>query len=300
MGVWYDWDMYKIAVLDYRLLPEAQKQIQAFATNRIVFYSDRCPESERIHRTGDADIALVTPWEKIDSDYLNACPNLKYLGLCGTSTANVDLEALKKRGITFSNIVSGDKDPVAEFFFMELVRLARGLGEYQWKSGEEHELAGKYIGIIGLGAVGKSIANLALAYKMHVSYTGPHHKVDWEEKSVTYKDLDELLGVSEIVFICTPSNVTVLDTEKFKKMRLGTILVQASGGTPFELTAFKDWVSQEGNFAIFDMSAGVHNHELYKDLPHVIFSEAVAGVTHESNQRRGKRIVENLQSFLNT
>lgn len=290
--------MPKISVLDYRLVAETQKLIQSFADNQITFYKDRCPEDEQVQRTGDADIVLTSPWEKIDSAYLDACPYIKYLGLCGTSTDNIDLEELKRRGIAFSNIISGDKEPVAEFFFMELVQLARGFGKYQWKSGEEHELVGKRIGIIGLGAVGKAIANLALAYKMHTGYTGPHRKKDWEEKGLSYQALDELVESSEIIFICSPSNVEVLQEQQFKLIKPGSILVQASAGTPFDFATFKQWVEQEGNFAIFEMSAGIKNYKLYKDLPHVIFSEAVAGVTYESNQRRGKRIVENLQSYL--
>lgn len=162
----------KIAVLDYRIPEEVARQMQALASNQISFPSDRCPEDERIKRTGDADIALVTPWDKIDADYLDACPHLKYIGLCGTSTANVDLGALARRGIAFTNIHSGTKDEnakaaggkeaVAEFFFMQLVRLARGIGRHQWKPGEVHQLKGRSLGIVGLGEVGKGKAWTAL------------------------------------------------------------------------------------------------------------------------------------------
>lgn len=290
--------MFKIAVLDYRILPETQKQIQALAANQVIFPKDRCPEDERVQRTGDAAIVLVSPWENIDSAYLDACPNLRYIGLCGTSTANVDLKELKKRHIAFSNIVSADKEPVAEFFFMELVRLLRGIGTYQWKTGEEHELVGKHVGIIGLGTVGSAIAHLALAYKTEVSYTSPHRKNDWEEKGLQYKDIDTLLGSNEIIFICSPTNVRVLGTEEFKKIKPDSILIQASAGSPFDEEVFKGWIKQAGNFAIFEMSAGVENYQKYKDLPRVIFSEHVAGVTYEYSQRLGRRIVDNLQKYL--
>ena len=130
--------MPKIAVLDYRIPQEVQDQIQALAENEVVFYDDRCPEDERVSRTGDADIVLLTPWEKVDTEYLDACPNLKYVGLCGTSTANIDLEELSRRGIAFTNMKSGKPDKnaksaggkqaVAEFFFMQLVRLALASG----------------------------------------------------------------------------------------------------------------------------------------------------------------------------
>jgi len=290
--------MHEIAVLDYRLLPEAKEQIQALASNVIEFPTERCPEDESVARTGNADIALITPWEKIDVAYLDACPKLKYVGLCGTSTANIDLDELDRRGIVFSNIVSGDKESVAEFFFMQLVSLARGYGEYQWKSGEEHELVGRRIGIIGLGAVGQAMAHMAHAYKMNVSYFSPHRKTDWESKGVGYLDKSELLATSEIVTLCSPTNVEVLGPAEFAAMKSGSILVQACSGSPFDKSAFTEWIAQEGNFALFDMSAGEKNYQAYKDLPRVIFTRQVAGDTYETNQRRGQRAVENLKEFL--
>lgn len=292
--------MYKIAVLDYRLNPDVQQQIQAFANNTINFPSERCPEDERIARTGDADIVLITPWEKIDKTFLNACPQLKYIGLCGTSTANIDLEELTSRGVAFSNIVSNDKESVAEFFFMQLVSLARGTGQFQWKPGEIHELVDKNLGIIGLGAVGRAVAHLALAYKMEVSYYSPHHKESWEAKGLTYRDKNDLMKTSDVVVLCSPTNVEVMTEREFSAMKPGSILIQACGGTPFDKPAFMKWIATEGNFALFDMSANERNHQLYKDLPRVIFSTDVGGDTYESNQRRGHRAVENLKSFIET
>ncbi|HSX34384.1 MAG TPA: NAD(P)-dependent oxidoreductase [Candidatus Saccharimonadales bacterium] len=290
--------MLKIAVLDYRLLPDVKEQLQALASNTITFPDERCPEQERIARTGDATIALVTPWDKIDTAYLHACPQLKYVGLCGTSTANIDLAELEKRGIGFSNIVSKDKESVAEYIFMELVSLLRGAGEYQWKPGEEHELVGRRMGIIGLGEVGKAIAHMALAYKMQVAYVSPHRRQEWEDRGVAYMEMPELIAASEIIAVCSPTNVQVLGEEEFDTMQPGTILVQGSSGTPFPEPAFAKWVARDGNFALFDMSAGEQNYQLRKNMPRVIFPRAVAGDTYESNQRRGQRALENLRTFL--
>ncbi len=288
----------KISVLEYRLFPDVKEQIQTLASNKIIFPEERCPEDERIQRTGDAEIVLVTPWDKVDLVFLNACSQIKYIGLCGTSTANIDLDELAKRNIAFSNIVSKDKESVAEFFFMQLVGLARGTGEYQWKSGEDHELTGKHLGIIGLGEVGKAIAHMALAYKMSVSYHSPHRKPDWEDRGLEYVEVSNLVSHSEIIAVCSPTNVEVLSKTEFDKIKPGSIVVQASSGSPFSRRNFKEWISREGNYALFDMSAGVKNYEAYKDIPRVIFSTAVAGDTYESNQRRGQRALENLKHFL--
>lgn len=290
--------MSEIAVLEYRLQPDVKAQIQELAANQVVFPDERCPEDERIERTGSADIVLVTPWDKIDAKYLDACPQLKYIGLCGTSTANIDLDELQRRGIAFSNIVSSDKESVAEYFFMQLVSLARGAGEYQWKPGEEHELVGRRMGVIGLGEVGKAIAHMALAYKMKVAYYSPHQKPEWEDKGLTFLDKDELLKSSEIIVLCTPTNVKVLKDEEFRSIKPGSIIVQACSGSPFDKPAFMNWIATDGNYALFDMSAGEANYQLYKDKSRVIFSRAVAGDTYESNKRRGQHALTNLKQFL--
>ncbi len=304
----YTVSMNKIVCLDFRIPDEVQKEFQKFATNKIEFPKKRCPESERIERTGDAEIALVTPWEKIDTEYLDACPNLKYIGLCGTSTANIDLEELDRRNIAFTNMKSGKPDKnaksaggkqaVSEFFFMLLVQLARGVGEYQWQEGKSLQLKNRNIGIIGLGEVGQGIARMAQAYKMNVSYYGPNRKREWEEKGVIHKGKKELIENSEIIVLCSPTNVEVMGRDEFNSMKANSILVQACGGSPFDKPAFYKWIAEEGNFAIFDMSANERNYELYKDLPRVIFSKHVAGDTYESNLARSKRALHHLKNYL--
>ena len=81
-------------------------------------------------------------------------------------------------------------------------------------------------------------------------------------------------------------------------MQPGSILVQASSGTPFDRPAFLNWIAQDGNYAIFDMSAGVENYRQYKDIPRVVFSDIIGGDTYESHDRRGKMVLYNLKEFL--
>jgi len=300
--------MHRIAVLDYRIPAEAQEQIQTLASNEVTFPKERCPEDERVSRTGDADIAIVTPWEKIDTEYLDACPGLKYIGLFGTSTANINLEELSRRGISFTNMKSGKPDAnaksaggkqaVAEFFFMQLVRLARGVGKYQWKNGKALQLKNRDIGIVGLGDVGQGIAHMALVYNMNVSYFSPHRKQEWEDRGLVYKEMKELLQSSDIVVLCSPTNVEVLGQTDFDSLKQGSILVQACSGSPFDKPAFYSWIAREDNFAIFDMSANEQNYELYRQLPGVIFSRHVAGDTYESNLARAKRGLQHLKAYL--
>jgi lactate dehydrogenase-like 2-hydroxyacid dehydrogenase len=291
---------YKIAVLDnIRLLPDAQEQLKEIAVDSLVFPDDsEVSESELFKRTSNAQAILIStdPWIHIGESYLDACPTVRYVGVCGTSTANVDLEVCKDRGVTVTNVKDYGDEPTAEFIFMRLTELTRGIGEYQWKD-MPHELMDKSIGIIGLGALGKSIAHLALAYKMHANYFSPHRKPDWEKKGLHYLELPELLKTCEIIVISTPTNVQALGEKEFALIQPNSILVQASIGTPINQNAFFDWIKKEGNFAIFDYGVGEQNYQRYKELPRVIISKTTSGYSSETRQRLGQKVIENLKNY---
>lgn len=289
--------MPNIAVFDYRITDDIKKIISDIADNHVEFPDKLYSKSELTSKSGDADIILVSPWDKISKNFLDKCPSVKYIGLCGTSTSNIDLDEIKNRGIKFSRVVSRDKKAVAEYYFMQLVSLSRGAHKYQWKP-QQRELAGKKIGIIGLGHVGQAMAHMALAYKMVVSYYSPHRKAYWEKRNVRYLDLNKLLANNEVIVICSPTNVIVIKEDGFKAMSSGGVLVQASAGTPFDQNAFFSWVKKDGNFAIFELSAGESNYLKYKDLPGVIFPRTVAGDTYEANERRSKKVLRNLKEYL--
>ena len=287
----------RIVVFDSNVLPEAQARIQALADKPITFPDERCSnEEEFIKRTGDADTVLVGPWDKITANYLDMCPSVKYVCICGTSTANVDLDDLKKRGVAVTNVTDYGDEPAAEFVFMQLARLLHGIGPYQWKI-ERHELMGKSVGIIGLGALGKSIAHLALAYKMDASYFSLHRKQEWEDRGLQYVGLPALLERSEIIIVSSPTNVEVLGEKEFELIRPGSIVLQASAGNVLNRKAFLSWIAQEGNYAIFDKSAGDDNYQAYKDLPRVVFADVVAGYTHETLERLYGKVVDNLVAY---
>jgi len=293
--------MMKIAVLDnIRVLPEVQEAIRGLASNDVVF-PEGAPASaqELIARTGEAEGVLINTGTKIDNNYLEACPSVKYVGLCGTSTANVDLEALKARGIAFTNVTDYGDEPTAEYIFLQLESLARGVGKYQW-SDQPHELMGKAIGIIGLGALGKAIANLALAYKMDAHYFSTHRKPEWEEHGLRYAELPDLLSACEIVVLSTPTNLKVLGGAEFALLKPNSILVQASIGTPFDREAFLKWIATEDNYAIFDQGVGEESFRIYKILPRVILSATSSGNTYETRQRLGAKVIENLKTFVAT
>lgn len=290
---------YKIAILDnVNLLPDVEKQLQLLANEPLIFPKEiHTTEQELIERTGNAKAVLINPWSKITESYLNACPTVKYIGLCGTSTANIDLKAVKKRGIVLTNVVGHGDEPAAEYMFMQLLMLARGEHKYMWHK-VPCELMGKSIGIIGLGAVGKTFANLALGLKMKVHYFSLHRKYDWEKLGVKYLNLKSLLSICEIIVITTPTNVKILGKKEFSLIQPNSVLIYTSTGEALDKEAFIEWVKNNSNYAIFNYSAGENYYQAFKDLPRVIFPKVVAGYTFETRQRLGNKVIENLKNYI--
>jgi len=230
---------YKIAILDnINLLSKAEEQLQTLADNPLIFPKEiEATEQELIARTGDAEAVLVSILGKITESYLTACPTVKYVGLCGTSTANIDFQAIKKHKIVFSNVIDYGDEPAAEYMFMLLLMLARGVGKYQWQK-MPTEIMGKSIGIIGLGALGKAIANLALGFKMKVFYFSSHRKSDWEKRGLEYMDLKTLLQNNDVAAISTPTNVKVLGKPEFEIIKPNSVLMYLSSGEALDKQAF--------------------------------------------------------------
>lgn len=289
---------YRLAVLNnIHLLDKAKEHLQVLSSLPLEFPDDfETVEATLIARTGRAKAVLVSPGAKLTAHYFNTCPQVEYVGICGTSTANVDRTALKAHGATYTNVVNYGDEPTAEFIYMQLLELLRGTGKYQWQK-MPCELMGKHIGIIGLGALGQAIMHLALAFKMECSYYSPRRKPDWEKRGAQYYELPKLLSSNEIIVSSGPTNTSVLGPSEFSLLTPGSILVQASMGNVFDRQAFLSWIAHEGNFALFDYAAGEENYQAYKDLPRVIFPKIIAGHTQETKERLGKKVIENLMSF---
>lgn len=291
--------MAKISVLaDVHILDEAKERIQELSSEPVDFPTGQTDSiDELVARTNNAEIVLVSPRTKINNEYLDRCPSVKYVGVCGTSITNLDTQLLEQRNITYTNVKDYGDEPTAEFIFMQLVSLLRGIGDYQWKP-EPHELMGKTITIIGLGALGQTVAELALAYKMHIQYHSRSRKKDWENKGLVYGQLNDIIANSDIVVLTVSTDTLVMSIEQFGLLKQGTILLQASIGNVVDEQAFRQRIAAESNFAIFDYAAGDSLYLAYKDLDRVIFPKIVAGHTIETKQRLGERVVGNINGYL--
>ena len=200
---------------------------------------------EARERVKEADVALLNK-VVVDQAFLDAAPRLKLVCEAGTGINNIDVELCKKRGVVVRNVAGYSTDSVAQTAWMHILNLAGHAFHYQEfvRSGQYSknpvhvdychpfvELAGKTLGIVGMGAIGQKVAAIALAFGMEVVYfstSGTGHCKDYPCVS-----LDELLERSDVISIHAPYNertAGLIGYEQFRKMKPTAYLVNTGRG----------------------------------------------------------------------
>ena len=207
---------------------------------------DRTPASEIVKRIGSADAAIInkTP---ISRETMDACPNLKYVGVLATGYNVVDIDAAHEKGITVTNIPTYGTDSVAQFAFAMLLEIchhvahhSQAVHEGRWEKNPDWcfwdfplvELAGKTMGIIGFGRIGQTTGRIAKAMGMTVLASGSR-PTDAGREIAEYVDRDTLFRRSDVVVLhCPlfPETAGMINRESIAKMKPGVILINNSRG----------------------------------------------------------------------
>ena len=187
-----------------------------------VSYPTSTPEQAR-ERVADADVVMINK-VLVNKELIDAAPELKLICIAATGVNNIDVEYAASKGIPVRNAVGYSTDSVVQSTFMHMLSLVGG-GQYfdeSVKSGSYSrsgmftdpnwnwwELAGKTIGIIGMGNIGNKVARIAEAFGMKVCYfstSGTGHCKDYP-----CVPLQQLLSESDIVSIHAPLNERTLN-----------------------------------------------------------------------------------------
>lgn len=287
-----------IAVINVLNLPNfAVEKIREYSEAEVVFQiTDSDSEEETIKRIGSSDAALGSWNTKITPKIIDSCPNLKYIGICGTSLTYVDVKYATTHGVTVKNVTDYGDEATAEYIFGQLLSLARGFNGKMWDN-SPRELNNKMLGVIGLGAVGKHVAKIGLGFGMKVCYYSRSRNIEYESKGMEYLSLEVILKNSDIISIHTPRDLQILTKKEFSLIKPGSILVNTSIGNVFDMASFRNWISTEQNYVIVDNQSYINE---LRDLKNVIALPISAGKTQESLDRLGAKVIDNIKSYLST
>lgn len=293
----------KIVVIDPTGLNQDAAQYLQSVGKEVVFYKNIPDTSEEIiRRIGNADCVLVSYNTPIRRTVIEACPQIRYIGMCcslySESSANVDIAAAREHGITVLGIRDYGDEGVVEYVISELVRLLHGFGSHQWKQ-DVYELTGQKVGIIGLGRTGKMIADALRFLGADIAYYGRNRKPAAENEGIPYYSLHALLQRSDIVCTCLPRNTILLGREEFQLLGNRKIFINTSVGPTFRLPDLQRWLSAHPhNFYLCD-GVGIGSYaEVLTQFDNVLYTKQVSGHSVQCMNRLSTKIIENIASFL--
>ncbi len=263
--------------------------------------------------SSECEVLIVTTFTPVDPALLGKMPGLKFIQVASTGYDNVQISILKERGIRLSNIPVANKESVAEHviafvlaFLKNLIFFDRTLREGNWPIlTNSRELSGKVFGIVGMGAIGKRLAERLLYFGVKTVYYDPVRLPEAEEEMLGARplDLNTLLKESDIVSIHMPltdKTRNMFGQDTFSMMKDGAIFINTSRGEIVDEAALIDAIKRKGIQAGLD----VYPHEppdftseLFR-LDNVIFSPHIAGVTMESQRRFITETVSNVLKYV--
>lgn len=278
---------------------------------------DRSVGEDVIGRIGDAQI-VMTNKTPLTEDVFAACPNLRLVCVLATGYNVVDCEAAKKRGIVVCNVPDYGTAAVAQFTFSLLLELCNAVGRHsesvhsgKWTKNKDFcywetpqvELAGKTMGIIGFGRIGRAVGKIAKAMGMNViAYN--RSRSDEGEQIGTYVDLQYLLQNADVISLHCPltaENKEMIDSQAIAKMKDGAMLLNTARGPLIDEGAVRQAL-ESGKFSGF--AADVVTVEPIPadspllSAPNCILTPHMAWAPKASRQRIMECTQKNIRAFL--
>jgi D-3-phosphoglycerate dehydrogenase len=276
-----------------------------------------CPglsPEELIVAIQDVEGLIIRSNTKVTQKVVEAAKKLKVIGRAGTGLDNVDIVACNKRGIVVMNTPGGNTNSAAEHSIAMILALSRHIpqataskkaGKWNKKSFSGQEIAGKTLGIIGIGRIGSIVSQLAQCLKMQVVAFDPHIRPEMVKKlGVELTDLDSLLAKADYISIhtpLTPETKGSINAELFNKMKDGVMVLNcARGGIINEqdlYDAMKSGKVAGAALDVFETEPPKKDHPLFT-LPNFICTPHLGASTKEAQKNVATAVARQLSDYL--
>ncbi len=251
-------------------------------------------------------IALLT--DTIDAEVLDAGRDLRIVANIAVGHNNIDLATCRSRGIIVSNTPDVLTNACADFTWALILAITRrlGEGERQLRRGDWRgwaldymlgtELAGKQLGLVGVGRIGRAVAGKAPAFGMHVAYAA---RTPVDLPQAVHLPLDRLLATSDVVSLhcpLTPATRHLIDQKALAKMKRSAYLVNTSRGPVVDEAALA-WALEQRLLAgaaldVYENEPQVHPGLLR--LENVLLAPHIASATTETRTAMADLAVSNV------
>lgn len=284
------------------------------AGHEFVQYDNRVSDDESlISRGRDADVIIITnlPFKK---SVIEKCLNLKMISVAFTGVDHIDLSYCKERGITVSNAAGYSTNAVAELAIGLMVGVYRKIVSCDKRTRESgtkvglvgHEMSGKKIGVLGTGAIGSKVIEIALAFSCEVLAFSRSKKQILIDQGVQYVSLDEIMRESDIITLHMPLNETtkgMINAEQIALMKKESILINTARGPIIDNDALAEAL-KSGKIAgagidVFETEPPIATDHALMEAPNTLLTPHVAFATKESLIKRADIVFDNIVKWQN-
>jgi len=275
-------------------------------------------KDELIDKSSDCDGILSSLTEKLDADVISKLSDkVKIISNFAVGFGNIDPDAAKKRNIIVTNTPDVLTDATAEIAMLVLLGAARRAKEgiewvnkknWKWSSTflMGKQLSGSRLGILGMGRVGRAVADRARAFGMKIHYYNRSRlNKNLEKNAVYHKSIESLLSVSDFFSINCPSTKEtkhIINNKTIKCFPNGAVVSNSARGDMIDDDAMVDALK---NGKIFSLGLDVYNgepdiHPDYLTLPNVFVLPHLGSATKKTRTAMADLAINNIDEFFKT
>ena len=303
----------RIVVVDHVYLEEKHVEKLRSLGDLEIFPEPPKTTNELKSRIREADIVIVG-WSNLSKNVIDSAKQLKMISIWATTCHYADIKAAKRKGIVVTHVPGYATESVAEYAFALMLSAVRKLtladkhvrkGRFDWRPFGGRELADKTLGIIGTGAIGFRVAEIAQAFKMHLLGYDEYPNSERAEKvGLKYVDLKTLLRESDAITIhvtLTPRTERLIGKKEIAAMKEGAVIVNTSQGKVIDEKALVEAL-KSGKIAcagldVLEEEPPHKNNPLFK-LANTVLSPHIGFNTAEAEARCSDICVDNVVNFL--
>lgn len=308
----------KLVVLDGKTLNPGDNPWTPLESFGVLEVYDRTAGDQIVPRCADAAIVLTNK-VPFTAATLEQLPNLKFIAVTATGHNVVDTVAASKYGVVVSNVPEYSTLSVAQHVFAMLLSFLhrpaqhhqavvagqwQAIGDFSFTLAPIHELAGKTIGIVGLGRTGRATAALAAAFGMRVVACSRRQINPLSAKGFEWLSVEQLFEQADVVSIhCPQTDETkgFIDAKLLSRMKSSSILINTARGGLVDERALADTLNAGGIAgALLDVCStepiGADNPLL--DAKNCVITPHIAWATVAARQRLMQTTAENVEAFL--
>jgi len=306
----------KVLVCD-PISPKGIALLQERPEFNVVVLPKKHSEAELIPLVADAVAIIVRSETRVTGKVLEAAPQLRVVGRAGVGVDNIDVEAATARGVVVMNTPGGNTITTAELSFAMILSLARKVpqayasmtaGKWDRKTLSGVELAGKTLGVLGMGRIGGEVAKRALAFGMKVVAYDPF-LTEGRAQALGVElatDLDAIYRVADFITVHMPvteQTKGMLNASAFAKMKPNVRIVNCARG---EIIVDADLIAALDSGKVAAAALDVFHEEPlsadhpFRQHPGLILTPHLGASTKEAQEKCGIEVAEVITSYLLT